>query len=194
MRKPGTSQLEVDEIRRIIAMWEDGPESLALDKPTGRVYWVAGHCEVPGNETDDVSGGGKALEERRVQGRTQELDGRQLPKHRSPWRSAVTPKAIQGKLYGRAEPRLRRENPGGTLQTWRLRGVSLQIQPSKRMNFSYRDSISQKLPAFHLSPMFVFHMLQPRPPTTSISPLSTCLAAIAPYVWYGDGVHLDVLE
>ncbi|KAL2890717.1 putative double-stranded RNA/RNA-DNA hybrid binding protein [Ceratocystis lukuohia] len=38
MRKLGTSQIEIDEIRRILAKRKGGPEKLALDKPIGRIY------------------------------------------------------------------------------------------------------------------------------------------------------------
>ncbi|KAL2885769.1 putative double-stranded RNA/RNA-DNA hybrid binding protein [Ceratocystis lukuohia] len=53
IRKPGASRLEIDEIWRILTRWEGGLESLALDKSTGRFYWVLGHSKVPDNETVD---------------------------------------------------------------------------------------------------------------------------------------------
>ncbi|KAL2888558.1 putative double-stranded RNA/RNA-DNA hybrid binding protein [Ceratocystis lukuohia] len=79
-----------------------------------------------GSREDDVSGGGETLEERRIQGRLQELDERQLSKHRPPWRGVGTPKAIQGRLDERTEPRHRDENPRGAFQTRRLRGIPHQ--------------------------------------------------------------------
>ncbi|PHH52930.1 hypothetical protein CFIMG_008315RA00001 [Ceratocystis fimbriata CBS 114723] len=53
MQKPGTLQLAIDEIRRILARWEGGSDNLALEKSAGKVHWVPGHCEVLGNEAVD---------------------------------------------------------------------------------------------------------------------------------------------
>ncbi|KAL5606020.1 uncharacterized protein BROUX77_003213 [Berkeleyomyces rouxiae] len=52
-KKHGTSQGEVDEIRRLLHDWKGGTEHLSLDAAVGAVRWVPGHTNVPGNELVD---------------------------------------------------------------------------------------------------------------------------------------------
>ncbi|KAL5615083.1 uncharacterized protein BROUX77_000920 [Berkeleyomyces rouxiae] len=52
-KKNGTSQGEVDEIRRLLHDWKGGTEHLSLDAAVGAVRWVPGHTNVPGNELVD---------------------------------------------------------------------------------------------------------------------------------------------
>ena len=56
-RKPkhGTSQIEVDEVRRLLADWPREPvDVFEGDRLQARVRWVPGHDDVEGNEVADA--------------------------------------------------------------------------------------------------------------------------------------------
>ncbi|KAL2888036.1 putative double-stranded RNA/RNA-DNA hybrid binding protein [Ceratocystis lukuohia] len=147
MREPGTSQLETDETRRILARWE----GLELDKPTGRIYWAPENCEIPRSEiVDQPAKAGCKSADLLVPDRTMSLAATRRWKNdafRANFKNWMRdnrpntdhlggtlglPKPFKANWVKRAEPRLRRWDLGSALQTWRLRAVPLQVQSSRR--------------------------------------------------------------